>query len=151
MNEISAHPATEENLGFLVWQVSTLWSRSTTAVLKPLGLSHPQFVILATLDWLTGKGASLEEIARHTVLDPKPTSHLLRSLQVKGLIEQSDITDEKNKCPLLTTAGKEILAKALPLVASADAAFFTSIDLKNAKLVSLLQKLARANLSKFEA
>jgi DNA-binding MarR family transcriptional regulator len=145
MNE---HPASEENLGFLLWRVSTLWSSSTAAVLKQFGLTHPHFVILATIDWLTGKGASLEQIGRHIVLDPKPTAHLLRSLQVKGLIEPSDTTDEKNRFPLLTNAGKEMLAKVLPVIESADAAFFASLELTNSKMVTALQILVRANFSK---
>ncbi len=78
------------------------------------------------------------------MLDPKTTSHLLRSLQVKGLTEASDITDERSPCPLLTAAGREMLAKALPVVQSADAAFFASINLKNSKMVTTLQMLARA-------
>ena len=148
MAEISVHPASEENPGFLLWQVSTLWSKSTTAALKPLGLTHPQFVILATIDWLKGKRASQEEIGKHAVLDPKVTSHLLRSLQVKGLIEPRHATDERSKYPLLTKAGREMLAKALPVVESADADFFASIDLKNSKMVTTLQILAHANFSK---
>lgn len=145
MNE---HPASEENLGFLLWRVSTLWSRSTAAALEQFGLTHAHFVILATIDWLTGKGASQEQIGRHIVLDPKPTAHLLRSLQVKGLIELSHITDKKNKFPLLTNAGKEMLAKILPVIESADEAFFASIDLTNSKMVATLQILARTNCSK---
>ena len=148
MKEISVHPASEENAGFLLWQVSTLWSKSTTVALKPFGLTHPQFIILATIDWLKGKGASAEEIGRRIVLDPKVTSHLLRSLEVKGLVEPSRTPGEKSKYPLLTIAGAEILAKALPVVESADAAFFASIDLKNSKIVAALQILERANFSK---
>ena len=97
---MNAHPASEENLGFLLWRVSTLWSSSTAAALKEFGLTHPHFIILATIDWLTGKGASQEQIGRHIVLDPKLTAHLLRSLQVKGLIELSHNTDEENRFPL---------------------------------------------------
>ena len=130
-----------------MWQVSTLWSKSTTVALKPLGLSHPQFIILATIDWLKGKGASQEEIARRTVLDPKVISHLLRSLEVKGLIDLSQINEEGNKQPLLTNAGEKILAKALPVVNSADAAFFSSVDLKNSNMITTLQMLARGNFS----
>ena len=100
MNEVSVHPGSEENLGFLLWQVSTLWSKSTSIALKPLRLTHPQFVILATMDWLKGEAVSQEEIGRLAVLDPKTTSHLLRSLQVKGLVEPSH-KDEKNKFNLV--------------------------------------------------
>lgn len=138
MKETSAHPGSEENPGFLLWQVSTLWSKSTTTALKPLGLTHPQFIILATIDWLKGKGATQEEIGRRIVLDPKVTSHLLRSLEVKRLIE----------LPLkLTTAGAEVLAKALLVVERADEAFFATIDLKGSKIVTTLQMLACANFS----
>jgi MarR family transcriptional regulator, organic hydroperoxide resistance regulator len=150
MSNINIHPAAEKNPGFLLWRVSTLWSTSTAAVLKPFGLSHPQFVILATIDWLKSQEASQETIARHIILDPKPTSHLLRSLQVKGLIEPVHITDKKNKY-LLTSAGAEMLAKLLPVIESADAAFFSSIDLENSKLDTTLQILARDNLSKKNA
>jgi DNA-binding MarR family transcriptional regulator len=145
--KISEHPACEKSPGFLLWQVSTLWSSSTSAALKPFGISHPQFVILATIDWLKSQEASEEMIARHTILDPKPTAHLLRSLQVKGLVELSNSTDKKNKYQL-TTPGAEMLAKVLPVVDSADAAFFSSIDLKNSKMVGELQILACANLLK---
>jgi DNA-binding MarR family transcriptional regulator len=147
MTEINVHPASDESLGFLLWQVSTLWSSSTAAVLKPFGLSHPQFVILATIDWQKNQNASQETIGRHIILDPKPTSHLLRSLQVKGLIEPLSITDKKSKY-VLTKDGAELLAKVLPVVEIADAAFFASIDPEKSKMVDTLRILARANLSK---
>jgi MarR family transcriptional regulator, organic hydroperoxide resistance regulator len=146
MSKISVHPVAEENPGFLLWQVSTLWSRCTSAALKPLGITHPQFIILATIDWLAGKGGSQEEIGRRVVLDPKVTSHLLRSLEVKGLVQPSH--SEMNKAPVLTAAGAKMLAKALPLVESSDGDFFASIDLKNSEMVSSLQMLARVNLGK---
>jgi DNA-binding MarR family transcriptional regulator len=138
------HPASEGNLGFLLWQVSTLWSSSTSDVLKPLGLTHPQFVLLATIDWLKGKGSTQEQIGKRAILDPKITAHLLRSLEVKKLIELSNGGSEY----LLTTAGAELLAKTLPIIASADTAFFASIDPKNSKIVAMLQILARTHLSK---
>ena len=139
----SIHPASEENLGFLLWQVSTLWSSSTAAALKPLGLTHPQFVLLATIDWLKGKESTQEQIGKRTVLDPKPTAHLLHSLEVKGVIELSNGSEY-----LLTAAGAKLLAKAITIIESADAAFFASIDPKNSKIIATLQMLARTHLSK---
>ena len=139
----SIHPASEENLGFLLWQVSTLWSSSTSTVLKSLGLTHPQFVLLATIDWLKGKESTQEQIGKRAILDPKPTAHLLRSLEIKGLIELSAGSEY-----LITTAGAKLLAKAIPIIESADAAFFASIDPKNSKIVATLQILARTHLLK---
>jgi DNA-binding MarR family transcriptional regulator len=148
IKKTSVHPVSEENPGFLLWQVSTLWSKATTAALKSIGLTHPQFVILATIDFLKDKGASLEEIAKRTVLETKVTSHLLRSLEVKGLINQSPSTDERLKFPQITTAGTETLAKAFPVVERSDADFFASLDLKSSNIIATLQTLACANFSK---
>jgi DNA-binding MarR family transcriptional regulator len=145
-NEISVHTAAEESLGFLLWRVSTLWRKSIEAVLKPLGLTHPQFVILATTAWLTreGKKASQVEIGKEAALDPNTTSQILQGLQKKGLIERSShSTDERSKCPMLTEEGAKVLSKAMPAVESADAVFFAAVNLKESKILPTLQTLAR--------
>jgi len=151
-NEISVHPSAEESPGFLLWRVSTLWRKAIEAVLKPLGLTHPQFVVLATTGWLTrtGKRASQAEIGRQAALDPNTTSQILRGLQAKGLIERSQSTDERSKHPVLTATGAESLAKAMPAVESADAAFFASVDLKGSAILKTLQILARSKPLKNE-
>lgn len=144
-NEISVHPSAEESPGFLLWRVSTLWRRAIETVLKPLGLTHPQFVVLATTGWLTRKGekASQAEIGREAALDPNTTSQILRGLQAKGLIERLQTSNERSKYPVLTPAGTKSLAKAMPAVESADAVFFASVDLKKSKILQTLQTLAR--------
>jgi DNA-binding MarR family transcriptional regulator len=151
-NEISIHPSAEESPGFLLWRVSTLWRRTIEAVLRPLGLTHPQFVILATTGWLTrtGEKASQAEIGRKAALDPNTTSQILRSLQAKGLIERSHTKKERSKHPILTATGAESLAKAMPAVERADAAFFASVNLKKSKMLQTLQILARGESLKNE-
>ena len=151
-NEISIHPSAEESPGFLLRRVSTLWRKAIEAVLKPLGLTHPQFVILATTGWLTrmGKKASQVEIGIQAALDPNTTSQILRGLQAKGLIERSHTVDERSKYPILTTAGVESLSKAMPAVGNADAAFFASSDLQGSEMLQALQMLARSKSLKNE-
>lgn len=145
-NKISVHPSAEESPGFLLWRVSTRWKRAIETVLKPLGLTHPQFVILAITSWLTrtGKKVSQVEIGRQAALDPNTTSQILRGLQAKGLIEKWHNVDERSKCPMLTATGVEILSRAMPAVENADAAFFASIDLQGSEMLQTLQILARS-------
>lgn len=145
-NEISIHPSAEESPGFLLWRVSTLWRRAIEAVLKPLGLTHPQFVVLATTAWLTKTGEKVNqvEIGKQAALDPNTTSQILRGLQAKGFIERSRTINERGKHPILTLVGAEILAKAMPAVESADAAFFESVDVKESKILRTLQILSRS-------
>ncbi len=151
-NEISAHPSAEESPGFLLWRVSILWRKTIETALKPLGLTHPQFVILATTGWLTrmGKRASQAEIGRQASLDPNTTSQILRGLQARGLIERLHTIDERSKYPTLTRAGVESLSKAMLAVENADAVFFASIDLKGSEILQTLQILARSEYLKNE-
>jgi DNA-binding MarR family transcriptional regulator len=143
--KVSSYKRCEDSPGFLLWRVSTLWRREMESVLKPLNLTHPQFVILATIGYLTqgDKRASQIQIARHASLDPNTTSQVLRSLQAKMLIKRSLLEDERSKFPLLTAQGAELLAQALPVVQTKDAQFFQTVNLEKELAFTALQKLAR--------
>src|SRR5262245_55390835 len=130
--KFSVHPAPEQSLGFLLWRVSTKWRSSIENILKPIDLTHPQFVILETVGWLTKTGgqASQAEIGRQAGLDPNTTSQILRGLEAKNLIARKRSPDERSKFPTLTIIGIESLAKALPAVESADAEFFDKLNVQ---------------------
>lgn len=140
----SSFQTPEESPGFLLWRASTQWRRAIEAVLKPLDLTHPQFVILATVAWLTKEDqkASQAEIGRQAGLDPNTTSQILRSLHAKSLIKRFRSKDERSKHPILTASGTQRLAEALPAVEKADAQFFASVNLHKVKALAALQKLA---------
>lgn len=145
-DQISVHKTPEESPGFLLWQVSTQWRRAIEEVLKPLGLTHPQFVVLASTGWLTRQGEKVSQaaIGRQARLDPNTTSQILRSLQTKKLIERTRSPDERSKHPILTPAGARILAKALPAVEQADAKFFASLNLRKSGIMEAMRKLAQS-------
>ena len=42
--------------GFLLWQVTNRWQQAQRAALKPYGLTHVQFVVLASLTYLAVDG-----------------------------------------------------------------------------------------------
>lgn len=139
-----AFNAPEESPGFLLWRASTLWRRAIEATLKPLHLTHPQFVILATVAWMTrgGDKTSQAEIGKQAGLDPNTTSQILRSLQIKGLIQRSPGRDERSKHPLMTEAGSKLLTLTLPAVEKADAHFFSKVDMHQEYAHKALQVLA---------
>jgi hypothetical protein len=43
--------------GFLLWRVGLAWQRLMTATLKPLDLTHVQFVLLASSWWFATANA----------------------------------------------------------------------------------------------
>lgn len=139
-NTVSEFHGPEDSPGFLLWQVSIRWRRLVEAALATLDLTHVQFVLLASVGWLTrGKSQVTQiEIARHCGTDITMTSQVLRSLERKGLIERVQHEgNQRAKFPHLTLSGRELVKQAIPLVESVDHSFFESLgdDLKVFKML----------------
>jgi MarR family transcriptional regulator, organic hydroperoxide resistance regulator len=79
------------NVGFLVWRLSMRWRVAMDRVLAPLGLTHAQYVVLATLYGMSRGGArpSQRELADLTGLDPVYVSKLARALERDGFVTRS--------------------------------------------------------------
>ena len=93
--EISVHDTPGRSPGFLLWHVSAAWRGSIELMLKSIGLTHPQFVILSTLGWLTRKGDRVTQaaIGRMAGLDPNTISQIIRGLEQKELIIREKSSD----------------------------------------------------------
>ena len=142
---ISMHQVPEQSPGFLLLHISTSWRTSIEKALKEFGLTHPQFVVLATLAWLTQNGDRVTqvEIGRTAGLDPNTTSQIVRLLEAKKYIKRVR-PDERSKNPMLTELGAKTLKVALPAVEKVDTSFFTSLEPQELDvLVPLFQKLYR--------
>lgn len=127
----------EESSGFLLWQVTNLWQREIKKALEPYGLTHSQFVLLASIHWLTLHKQEVTQVvlSNHTKIDPMTTSTVLRTLQQKNYIQrQEHVTDTRAKTVALTEDGKKIIKKAVPAVEKFDTAFFSILGSKVAEL-----------------
>lgn len=133
-----------ESPGFLLWHVTLAWQRDMAAALAPLGLTHVQFVLLASTWWLNshGEGPNQLGVARHAGTDVKMTSEVLRKLEDKGLIRrETDPADTRAKRLHVTDQGAELAVRALEAVETADAEFFAlAPDLST--LLAILRPLA---------
>jgi DNA-binding MarR family transcriptional regulator len=119
----------DNNYGFLLTQVSTTWKTAIHDALKPIGITHPQFVVLATLQELTQKNGYVNqvEISRTSGYDVNTLSHIIRLLAAKHFIIRTRSHDERSKHAVLTSLGANILEQGLPLIDAADDAFFASL------------------------
>lgn len=143
--KVSQFDGPEQSPGFLLWQVSTQWRRQIEAALATLSLTHPQFVLLASVGWLTRNHANITqvELARHCSMDITMTSQVLRALEKKGFIERHKRNgDERSKFPRLTKSGAELVEQALPLVETVDQKFFDKLGQDMSKCIEILQKLS---------
>lgn len=142
--KISEFEGPENSPGFLLWQVSTQWRRQIEAALATVDLTHPQFVLLASLGWLTQNDQEITqvELARHCKTDITMTSQILRSLESKGIIERFQRKgNERSKFPRLTKSGAKLVEKALPLVERVDRDFFDRLGPDAKKCIAILQRL----------
>ncbi|MEO7044474.1 MAG: MarR family transcriptional regulator [Ferruginibacter sp.] len=137
----------EDSSGFLLWQVTNFWQREIKKVLKPYDLTHSQFVLMASIFWLTLHKQDVTQIllSSYTKIDPMTTSTVLRTLQKKGLLQrQEHLTDTRAKKVALTGSGKKIIKQAVKTVESFDHTFFATLGIKkqifNQQLLILLSK-----------
>lgn len=118
----------EDSPGYLLGQLTLIWQRKHKKVLDPLDLTQTQFVLLASIAWLSKRNKKLTqvEIANHNNFDRMMVSKVLRTLQTKNLItrEEHD-TDTRAKIVTLTTKGEKVLQMALTAVENADIGFFS--------------------------
>jgi len=109
--------------GALVWQLAMRWRSAVDRAVAPLGLTHAQYVALASLRGLTARGEkpSQRRLAMWTGLGTIYVSKLVRTLERDGLIVRSpDPTDARAVQITLTERGRDTADRAIPIVRALD-------------------------------
>jgi MarR family transcriptional regulator, organic hydroperoxide resistance regulator len=135
----------DDSTGFLLWQVTNLWQREIRKALEAYDLTHSQFVLLASILWLSSKkkvNITQVLLSEHTKIDPMTTSTVLRKLQRKGLIQRKENeTDTRAKTVDLTSEGSKVAAMAVKTVEKFDAEFFSTLKENQKKFNNKLNLL----------
>lgn len=134
-----------ESPGFLLWLVTNSWQRRLRAALDPLDLTHVQFVLLASLAWLSRDGEAVTQarLAHHAKTDVMMTSQVVRALERKGFLVRGPYPADRRARGLhVTPKGLHLVNKALRLVERADATFFGAAGRDLPRLVALLRALS---------
>src|SRR6201987_2073828 len=100
----------------MLWHVTLRWQREIAAALAPLGLTHVQFVLLASTWWLNSRGEDPNQlgVARQAGPDVKMTSEVLRKLEAKGLIGRTvDAADTRARRIRVTERGGGLAVRAV--------------------------------------
>jgi DNA-binding MarR family transcriptional regulator len=136
------HP--EHGVGFQLWRAANAWQRSINEALDPLGLTHVQFVLLASLSRIYRADGDVTQaaLAREAGTDEMMTSQVARLLEARGLIERrAHPTDARAKSISMTESGAKILARAIDLVMEADRRFFATLDGELETLNAVLRRI----------
>lgn len=116
-----------ESLGFMLWHAALRWQRSIVAALRPFDITHVQFVLLASVWWLKSQGASTHQhqVARHSGIDTKMASQVLRRLEERGFIHRvTDPVDTRAKAIFITDKGVQLINRARSVVERVDSEYF---------------------------
>jgi len=140
------HADAADSPGLLLWQVTHRWQAAQRAALAPFGLTHVQFVLLASLTWLDGQGNSApvtqRQLADHAATDPMMTSQVLRVLERAGFVERLPHPGDRRAVALtVTTTGRGLANRAVAAVEACDRKFFAPLGGGTASLVGALQRL----------
>ncbi|MEW9698386.1 MarR family winged helix-turn-helix transcriptional regulator [Paenibacillus sp. SI8] len=133
--------------GFQLWQVTNLWQKNLRHALHTFDLTHVQFILLASTQWLnsqSGQGDVTQvQVAQHAHVDPMMASQVLRNLEKKGfLVRKEHPSDTRAKSILLTPDGECIVNKAFAIVVQADDTFFSILGEDQKTLTRLMASLS---------
>jgi DNA-binding MarR family transcriptional regulator len=120
------HASGDDSPGLLLWQVTNRWQSAQRSALKPFGLTHVQFVLLASLAWLdTGEPVTQRQLADHSATDPMMTSQVVRVLEQRLLVRRSGHpVDKRAVAVAVTDAGADLANRANTAVEACDRDFF---------------------------
>jgi DNA-binding MarR family transcriptional regulator len=140
----SRFPSAWDSPGFLLWHATLRWQREMAAALRPMGLTHVQFVLLASTWWLAAEGRrpNQRELADHAGTNVMMTSQVVRSLEARRLLRrESDAEDTRALQLEVTPEGEALVLRALKAVEDADKRYFSSVE-DQERLLGALRRMA---------
>lgn len=119
----------ENSPGLLLWQLSNQWQRLQRQALAKLALTHAQFVVLASVLWLSSlpdNTVTQKQVSEFSKIDKMSMSDLITTLLRKKMLDRTSHKLDKRAYSLaLTDKGRRSVLKAIPIVEGIDAEFFS--------------------------
>lgn len=106
----------ENQICFQLYSLSRLVTQSYQPLLKPLGLTYPQYLVLLVL-WQKHEESALpcpvKEITEPLLLDTGTVTPLLKRMEERGMLIRTKAKDDERKVLVaLTDSGVELKEKA---------------------------------------
>ena len=107
------------------------WHFMIKKELKRINLTHPQFVVLASLAYLSQNGDEVTQvmISKLSGIDVMTVSQILSLLEKHDFVKRKEHSrDTRAKAVTVNKKGEEVLQKAIPLIEQIDELFFGKLD-----------------------
>ena len=125
-------------------RVYNKWHSMIKKELKKMNLTHPQFVVLASLAYLSQNGNEVTQvmISKLSGIDVMTVSQILNLLEKNDFVKRKEHSrDTRAKAVILNKKGEEVLQKAVPLVEQIDEFFFGKLDTDEEQFKHFLARL----------
>ena len=125
-------------------RVYNKWHSMIKKELKKMNLTHPQFVVLASLAYLSQNGNEVTQvmISKLSGIDVMTVSQILSLLEKHDFVKRKEHSrDTRAKAVILNKKGEEVLQKAVPLVEQIDEIFFKKLDTDEEQFKHFLARL----------
>ena len=116
--------------GYWLHHAALRWRREMDDRLRPLGLTHTQFDVLASTSWLgiTGGAPTQQEVADFAGVDRMMTSKVVRTLVGRGLIQREpDPGDARAFRLRVTPDGRTVVSDSTAIARAIDADMFAEV------------------------
>ena len=125
-------------------RVYNKWHSIIKKELKKMNLTHPQFVVLASLAYLSQDSNEVTQvmISKLSGIDVMTVSQILNLLEKNDFVKRKEHSkDTRAKAVILNKKGEETLQKAVPLVEKIDEIFFEKLDTDEEQFKHFLARL----------
>jgi DNA-binding MarR family transcriptional regulator len=138
----------DASTGLIFIRAYNKWHTLIRDELRKVGITHPQFVVLTVLSYLSQSDENVSQVRiAHTAdMDVMSVSQIVRGLEAKGYLARTDHPkDTRAYAVRLSAKGQETVKRALPAVEKIDDVFFSILGKDESVFRGFLHRLLQAN------